>query len=372
MKNYLFFLAIILFTVSSFTAQVPYNSAVPNGYTKKASVSEQVGLTQVTITYSRPAVRGREGKVWGELVPKGFVDQGFGNGKPAPWRAGANENTTIEFDTDVKIEGQTLPKGRYGLFIAYDPAESIVIFSKRSDSWGSFFYDEKEDALRVRVKPQPLEKSVEFLKYEFSEQKPDSAVIALSWEKLSIPFKVEVDYLKQQFEAFVTEAQNPRGWTSEGLNIAAGWTLQNNYGLEKGLEWATMATRPSFPGNPTSFAALSTKALILEKLGRSSEASETIKTALPFGNPAQLQQFGRQFLAAKNPKAAMEIFQFNYDKNPNQFAALIGMARGLSANGDYAKALEFAAKALPLAPNDANRQAVQAMIEKLKAGKDVN
>jgi len=373
MKNAIlcFVLALIAFSSHSF-AQVPYNSAVPNGYTRKAIVSEQVGMTQVTITYHRPAVKGREGKVWGELVPKGFTDQGFGNGKLTPWRAGANENTVIEFDNDVKIEGQVLSKGKYGFFIAYDPLESTIIFSKKSDSWGSFFYDEKEDALRVKVKPQPLEKSVEYLKYEFSDQTPDSAVIALSWEKLSIPFKVEVDYLKQQFDAFVTESQNPRGWTSQGLNIAASWTLQNNYQLEKGLEWATMATSRNFPGDPTSFSALSTKAMILDKLGKSGETAAVIKSALPFGNVGQLQQLGRQLLAAKNPKAAMEVFQFNYDKNPNQFAALIGMARGLSANGEYAKALEFANKALPLAPNDANKQAVQAMIEKLKAGKDIN
>jgi hypothetical protein len=371
MKNYLILLAIILFAVP-LTAQVPYNSAVPNGYTKKALVSEQVGLTQVTITYHRPAVNKREGKIWGAVVHKGFVDQGFGNGKPAPWRAGANENTVIEFDNDVKIEGQTLPKGKYGFFIAYDPLESTIIFSKRTDGWGSFFYDEKEDALRVKVKPQPIEKSVEFLKYEFSDSTPNSAVVALLWEKLSIPFKIEVDYLKQQFEAFVTELQNPRSFTPQALNIAAGWTLQNDYGLEKGLEWATKATSPTFPGDPTSFAALSTKAAILEKLSRSDEAAAVIQSALPFGNVGQLQQLGRQFIAAKNPKAAMKVFQFNYDKNPNQFAALVGMARGLSANAEYAKALEFANKALPLAPNDANKQAVQAMIEKLKAGKDIN
>ncbi len=371
MRTYLISLAIILFAVPSF-AQVPYNSAVPNGYTKKASVSEQVGLTQVTVTYHRPAVKGREGKIWGTVVHKGFVDQGFGNGKPAPWRAGANENTVIEFDQDVKIEGQTLPKGKYGLFIAFDPVESIIIFSKRSDAWGSFFYDEKEDALRVKVKPQPLEKSIEFLKYEFSDSTPNSAIIALSWEKLSIPFKVEVDYLKQQFEAFVAESQNPRSFTSQSLNIAASWTLQNDYQLEKGLEWATKATDPAFPGDPTSFPALSTKAAILEKLGKSDDAAVVIKSALPFGNVGQLLQLGRQLITAKKPKAAMEVFQFNYDKNPNQFVALIGMARGLSANGEYAKALEFANKALLLAPNDTNKQAVQAMIDKLKESKDIN
>ena len=371
MKKYLFLFAFILLAVSSF-AQIPYNTAAPNGYTKKAMISEQVGLTQVSITYHRPAVKGREGKIWGGIVHKGFIDQGFGNGKPSPWRAGANENTIIEFDNDVKVEGQLLPKGKYGFFIAYDPLESTIIFSKKSDAWGSFFYEEKEDALRTKVKPQPIDKSVENLKYEFTAQTSNSAVIILSWEKLSIPFKIEVDYLKQQFNAFVTESQNPRGFTSQGLTIAATWALQNNYGLEKALEWATLATRPSFPGDPTSFSALVTKAGLLDKLGRADEAAAVIKTSLPLGNVGQLQQFGRQLITAKNPKAALEVFQFNYNKNPNQFITLTGMARGLSANGEYAKALEFADKALPLAPSESNKQAVEAMIEKLKAGKDVN
>ena len=371
MKKYPFLLAITLFTIHSL-AQVPYNAAVPNGYTKKASVSEQVGLTQISITYHRPAVNGRDGKIWGGVVHKGFIDQGFGNRKPAPWRAGANENTIIELNNDVKIEGQSLPKGKYGLFIAYDPLESIVIFSKTSDAWGSFFYNDKDDVLRVKVKPRPTEVTIENLKYEFSNQKPNSAVITLSWEKLSIPFKVEVDHLKQQFDAFVTESQNPTGFTSQGLNIAAAWCLQNNYQLEKALEWANLATSPNFPGDSKSFPALSTKAAILYKLNKPDEATSVIKTALPLGNVGQLQQFGRQLLTAGNPKAALEVFQFNYDKNPGQFTTLIGMARGSSAIGEYTKALEFANKAFQLAPNDDNKQAVQVMIDKLKAGKDIN
>jgi tetratricopeptide (TPR) repeat protein len=156
------------------------------------------------------------------------------------------------------------------------------------------------------------------------------------------------------------------------LNIAASWCLQNNYQLEKALEWATAATSPEFPGDPTSFPALSTKALILDKLGRAEEAAAVIKSALPYGGVVELQQLGRQLLAAKKSQAALEVFQFNYNKNPNQFIALIGMARGLSANGEHAKALEFANKALPSAPNDSNKQAVQAMIEKLRADKDIN
>jgi hypothetical protein len=371
MKNTLVLL-MILFLAVPLLAQMPYNAASPNGSTKRAMIAEQVGLTEVSIRYHRPAVNGREGKIWGQVVPKGFVDQGFGNRKPSPWRAGANETTVIEFDHDVKVEGQMLPKGKYGFFIAYDPLGSTLIFSKKSDGWGSFFYEEKEDALRVKVKPQPLEKSVESLKYEFSNQTPSSAVITLTWEKLAIPFKVEVDYLKQQFDAFVNESENPRGFTSQGLDVAASWTLQNNYELAKGLEWATLATSPNFPGDPTSFSALSTKAGILNKLGKPDEAAAVLKNALPYGSVGQLQQLGRQLLAARNSKTALEVFQFNYNKNPDQFTTLIGMARGLSANSEYAKALEYANKALPLAANDANKQAVQTMLEKLKAGKDIN
>lgn len=129
---------LLLFSYHLF-AQVPYNSAAPNGPSKKASVSEQVGLTQVSITYHRPSVNGREGKIWGSLVHKGFIDQGFGSRNPAPWRAGANENTIIEFDKDLKVEGQHLPAGKYGLFIAYDPSESTVIFSRKCDCLGIIF-----------------------------------------------------------------------------------------------------------------------------------------------------------------------------------------------------------------------------------------
>lgn len=369
--KHLLLVAVVLVAALSH-AQQPYNAAAPNGYTKKAAVSEQVGLTNIVITYHRPAVNGREGKIWGQLIHKGFADQGFGNRLPAPWRAGANENTVIEFDQDATVNGQNLPKGRYGLFLAYDPEECTIIFSKRTDAWGSFFYNEKEDALRVKAKPVAIEKSVEFLKYEFINQTQNSAVITLSWEKLSIPFKVEVDYLKQQFDAFVAESQNPRGFTAQGLNVAATWALQNNYELEKALAWANTATSANFPGDPTSFPALATKALILGKLERVSEAEAVIKTALPFGSVGQVQQLGRQFLAAKKTKLALDIFNFNYTKHPNDFVTKMGMVRGLSANSEFAKALEFAKSALPLAPNDANKQAVLAMIEKLSAGKDVN
>src|SRR5215203_1143639 len=138
MKKVMTTLAILLLVQQWSVAQL---TTVANGGNKKAWVGERVGRTDITIQYNRPAVKGREGKIWGQLVPAGFNDPGFGTSKASPWRAGANENTTMEFSTDVAIEGQPLPAGKYGFFIAYDATEPTLIFSKNTGSWGSFFYE---------------------------------------------------------------------------------------------------------------------------------------------------------------------------------------------------------------------------------------
>ena len=139
-----------------------------------------------------PVLKKREGNIWGELIPVGYTDQGFGTSKAAPWRAGANENTTIEFSTDVKIDGQPLAAGKYGFFVAYAPDECTLIFSKNSKSGGASFMMPEEDALRVKVKPVPSEKSVEWLKYEFASTTLIGSV-SIEWEKLIIHFKIDVD-----------------------------------------------------------------------------------------------------------------------------------------------------------------------------------
>ena len=222
--------------ISNFSFTQILLTVAPSGGNKKASVIERIGLTDVTIHYDRPGVKGREGKIWGQLVHTGFIDQGFGNSKAAPWRAGSNENTTIEFSSPVKIEGQSLPAGKYGFFIAYDPNEATLIFSKNSSSWGSYYYDDKEDALRVKVKPSVLDKSVEWLKYEFMNETDNSAVIALMWEKSKIPFKVEIDYPKTQLAMFKNELRSDKGFTPDTWVQAAQFAAANN-DLEDALQY---------------------------------------------------------------------------------------------------------------------------------------
>ena len=359
--------AALLISVS-LSAQLSTPPSVGN---KKALVGERIGLTDVTITYDRPGVKGRDGHIWGELVHTGFADLGFGSSKSSPWRAGANENTTITFSTDVKVEGKELPAGTYGLFVAYDPNESTIIFSKNSNSWGSYFYNDTEDALRVKVKPQALDKSVEWLKYEFTNETNNSATVALEWEKTSIPFKVEVDLANTQLASFRNELRTNKGFNWQNWDQAAQWCLQNNVNLEQALQWADSASGPVFGGN-ANFQPIATKAQILEKLGRGDEAAALMKTALPLANMNQLHQYGRQLLAQKKNKEALEVFKMNAAKNPNQFTTIVGLVRGYSANGDYKTALKYAQQALPMAPNQVNKTGLETMIRKLQEGKDAN
>jgi hypothetical protein len=179
-------------------AQVASLSGPPSGDNQKAVVSQWIGPVEVSIDYSSPDVRGpngedRSGKIWGTLVPYGMANLGFGTcGDQCPWRAGANENTVFRVSHAVKVQGQPLPAGSYGLHMIPGEKEWTLIFSKNSTSWGSFFYDAKEDALRVTTRPEPSDYH-EWLTYEFEDRQPAQARVALKWEKLRVPFTVSVD-----------------------------------------------------------------------------------------------------------------------------------------------------------------------------------
>lgn len=367
-KRILLFCTVTCFTCHAFPQ---FLTTPPNGGNKKSSVSERIGVTDVTIHYDRPAVKGREGKIWNGLVHTGFKDLGFGTSKAAPWRAGANENTTISFSTDVLVEGKPLKAGIYGFFVAYDKQSPVLIFSNNSRSWGSFFYNEKEDALRVTVKPVDLNESIEWLTYQFTDEKENSAVVALMWEKLKIPFTIEVDLPKTQMEVFRNELRGDKGFRWENFVQAADFAVQNNTGLDEALAWSDYSINSPFTGQK-NFFTLSTHATVLARLGRTNEADAAMKEALPMASVTELHQYGRKLISEKKTKEALEIFKLNAQKNPNNFTTSMGLARGYSATGDYKNALKYARAALPLAPNKLNKDALEDMIKTLAEGKDIN
>ncbi len=367
-KKLLLAITTLLFSFFSFSQSL---FTMPDGGNKKASVSERIGITDVTIHYDRPAVKGIEGKIWGELVPKGFTDQGFGTSKAAPWRAGANENTTFHFSTDVMVEGQPLRAGTYGFFVAMGDGDATLIFSNNYKSWGSFFYDPKEDALRVNVKTIALYESVERLKYEFMDEKENSAMVSLLWEKLKIPFTIDVDYVKTQLESFRNELRNEKGFRWEAWLEAVGFCIQRNTNLEEALQWSDYAISGPFIGQK-NFRTLSAKASVLNKLGRGTEADALLKEAMPLATMQELHNYGRQLLREKKPVLALEAFKLNAQKNPNVFTTNMGLMRGYSANGDFKNALKNANAALPLVTDKANKDALEGFIKMLKEGKDIN
>jgi hypothetical protein len=339
----------------------------PSGGNPRAKVTEEVGITDITIKYSRPDVNKREGKIWGEVVTPGFSTLNLNtNQNNMPWRAGANENTTLYFEHDVKVEGQPLKAGTYGLHMAVWPDSATVIFSNQTDAWGSFYYDAQYDALRVTVKPVALDKSVEHLKYEFTDHKEKSCVIALHWEKLSIPFKVEVDVENIVVARLREQVTSQRGFNQLNLVAAANYCLGKNINLTEALAWSQRAA------GLKSFGTLNTLATAYTKNNKLPQADSAMNEALVFANPNQYMGYGRSLIAAKRLERALEIFSANQKKNGDVYAVNAGYMSYHSAKGDFAKALQYAEKAMAQAPNDAVKKQMESNITKLKASKDIN
>ncbi|MES2746810.1 MAG: DUF2911 domain-containing protein [Bacteroidota bacterium] len=369
MKRTITFLIVLTqFTVFS-QGQLTVNN---EGGNKKASVSEHIGPVKITINYDRPGVKGREGKIWNTPVAHyGLVDLGFGTSTAAPWRAGANENTTITFSENVKIENKDLAAGTYGFHIILGEKEDVLIFSKRNNSWGSFYYDASEDALRVSVTHQNVDKSVEWLKYEFINQTENSATVTLQWEKRLIPFKIEADVHKLQLDSFKNELKTKPGFTWQTFVQAANYCLDNNIETEQALAWANEAITARFVGQK-NFQTLSTKARILTKLNREAEAKSIMDEAIPFGNLIELHQYGRTLLNAKKPQDALVVFKLNYKKNPNVFTTNVGLGRGYAGIGDFKQATKYMKIAQTQAPDDLNKNNIENILKKLEKGVAIN
>ncbi len=351
-------------------------TVAPYGNNKRTITAENVGLTDVIINYNAPWVKGRTGKIWGGIVHEGFGDfthsypgNNYGTNIKAPWRAGANENTTFTFSTDVKINGHELPAGKYGFFIAYGAEESILIFSKNHTSWGSYFYDESEDALRVKVKPTALDQSVELLKYEFSDRTDSSSTISLSWEKKKFFFTVSVDIIKTQINSFRQELRGDKGFLYENWRQAAAFCLVNNTNLGEALHWINMAISPdsNTVASDSGFVNLYIKAQILERLQRNTEAEEVYKAAAYNGKPAEVYPYVVRLISRKKNELALKLMKWNSESSPNQFFINAGLARGYSAVGDYKTALVYSKKALLQATPDQKAE-VEKWITQLKAG----
>jgi len=351
----------------------------PSGDNERAIVTQYMGPVSVSVNYSSPDVHApdgsdRHGKIWGGLVPYGYKEEGFGTcGKKCPWRGGANENTVVTFSHDVTVEGKPLPAGTYGLHFLAGEKEWTVIFSKNSTAWGSYFYNESEDALRVNVKPaaNPYR---EWLTYDFIDRQPDSTVLALEWEDLRVPIAIKLPNISEvYYQAMKHELQSSAGFDYHGFQQAADYLAEQKVHLDDAEQWAKTGADPA-QGGEENFNTLSTLAKVQKAQGKTAEAQATMTKALasPATSPVDIYQYARPMIREGKPQEALAVFQAASKRMPNKWPLDLGIARSYSAMGDYKSALKFAKQSLLVAPDDVNKANVQRMIAKLEKGEDMN
>lgn len=349
----------------------------PSGDNQKATVTQWIGPVSVSIDYSSPNVQApngtdRKGHIWGELVHYGFIDQGFGPAKAAPWRAGANENTTITFSHDVKVNGKDLKAGKYGLFLGVEKEGPWTwIFSNNSASWGSYYYNEQEDALRVQSTPEDAPYT-EYLTYGFDDREASTATAYLQWENKKIPMTIEVAEVNEIYISMIRDQLRSNiGFDYRNIAQAAQFAARNKIHLEEALTWADAAINP--PLGVEEFNSLQTKAMVLRAMNKNDEAQVVMEKAInhPTASIGAVHQYARTLQNEGKAEKALEVFKLNRQRHPDdKFTTYVGLARGYAGVGDKKNAIknwEIAIKNLP----DNQKQNLafyQGELKKLKDG----
>ena len=339
---------VLLFTSACFAQSTQLN--LPRD-SQRASVTQRIGVTDITVNYHRPLVKGRT--IWGKVVPYGQV-----------WRAGANENTTITFTDPVSVEGKALDQGTYGLHMIPNQDQWTVIFSKVNTAWGSFTYKESEDALRVTVKPEATEFR-EALAYDIDQPAENSAVVTLRWEKVAVPFKVSVDVNSIVQDSLRKQLRGLSQYTWDGWDDAGNYLLAHK-DLDDALEYENRSI-----GNEERFENYNTKSQILEAMGKKDEAKAAHDKSLAIATPAQLHQYAFQLKGEKKDDEAYAVWRKNAKDHPDLWFTHSGLARVYSAQGDFSNALKEMKIAEASAPQQ-NKVFIDAAIKRLEAKDDIN
>lgn len=308
-----------------------------------ATLTQTIGISTVTVKYSRPSVKGRE--VWGKLVPYGWNVQGFGAGNSAPWRAGANENTTIKLSHDAKIEGQSIPAGEYGLFFVINPDNSgEVIISKDNRSWGSFWYEPKQDQLKAKIKARD-NSFTELLTYDVINTTKNSGEIVLNWEKKQLPVKIEFAVDDIVMANAAEELKGTVGFNWQGFSSAANYALQNKTNYDQAMKWIDQAIAQN-----KAFATLRIKADLLKETGKPEEADKIMKEALAIATENELNLYGYTLMNNGEHDKAIEIFILNTKRFPNSANTFDSLGEGYVTKGDKQNAILNFKKSLSMNP----------------------
>lgn len=327
-------------------AQNPPVMTVPKE-SPRASVSQTVGLTEITITYDRPAVKGR--KIWGGLVPFDTV-----------WRAGANENTVLAVTSPFTVGGTRLPAGRYGVHTIPTASTWTIILSHQAGAWGSFSYDPREDALRFTVMPRTAD-PMERLQYSLDEPSDSSVTVTLRWENLAVSFplavstrQVVLDSLRQQLRGL------PRFFAVSWAE-SARWALAHNTGTDLAAAWADTAAQIA----PT-FANLRLKAATLDRLGDSAGAEALRQRAMGVATEVDINLLGYQLLNQGKVDEAIAIFRKNVKDYPRSWNVYDSLGEALAKKGLRKEAVADYQKALSMVDDERQKQRIRTVLSGLQ------
>ncbi len=334
------FVLLFAFSVLDVLAQAITTPRTPS---PAAKVTQTIGISTVSVNYSRPKVNNRP--VWGALVPYGWNVQPFGTGNAAPWRAGANENTVIEFTSAAKVEGQAVPAGSYGLFFVINQDNSgEVILSKDYRSWGSFFYDAKQDQIRAKIQLRDIPLT-ESLTYDFTSMTKNGAELVLNWEKKQFPVKIELAVDEIVMANAEAELKGPMGFAPQGFVSAANYALQNKVNLDKAMVWIDQALAQN-----KSFPSLATKAGILRNTGKADEADKIMAEAVVIATEPELNAYGYQLINQGRNDKGIEMLALNTKRFPKSANAWDSLGEGYAIKGDKDNAVKSFKKSLSLNP----------------------
>jgi len=312
----------------------------------KAKVYQQIGVTDMTISYHRPLVKGRE--IFGKLIPFGKI-----------WRAGADENTVIKFSTDVTIDGKVVKAGAYGLHAIPTKDNWTIILNKETKAWGSYFYKKEKDVLRFSAAPTTAAHQ-EAMTFNFTQVTANKVTVALNWATTSVRFDIHVNSTDLVNESIKSQLNSLPWWGWTGLYNAAQYNLNNNVHLEDAMTWVDRSIR-----NNKNFNNLSLKAQILEKQGNKADADKLHKEALKVGTARELQRAAFFKFRAKEHKAGIEILKNAIKNAPNNYQSFAVVAWGYEQVKNSKSAKKMYKKALKMAPSD-KKEAIQKALEKLK------
>jgi tetratricopeptide (TPR) repeat protein len=314
---------------------------------QRATVGQTIGLTEVSITYDRPLVNQRE--IWGKLVPYDFV-----------WRAGANENTVIAFSSPVRVGGRELPAGRYGLHMIPTASEWTVILSKQADAWGSFSYDPKEDVVRITSVPiaAPFQ---EALGYTLDDPGTGSVVATLRWERLAVPFTVEVDHKRVVVDSLRQQLRGLGQFFWQPWSRAAVWCAANDVNLEEAAEWAQRSIAIN-----ENFTNLRARAMLLEKMGDTTNAAQLRRRSLELATEPDINAYGYQLLGEGKVDSAIVVFRKNAKDYPRSWNTYDSLGEAYAKKGDKRWALEQYQKARDLTKDPVQQRRIAEILAGLR------